>query len=62
MITNIDLTRNSKKAWKTIKGLNTKQTPTARTAAVTPNSVANQLLLNGKPYNKELGYLKKNEN
>ena len=59
MISNINLTRNSKKAWKTIKKLNTDQTSTARTAAVTPNSVANQLLLNGKPYNKERGYLKK---
>ena len=59
MITNINLTRNSKKAWKTLKKLNTEQTSTARTAAVTPNSVANQLLLNGKPNNKERGYLKK---
>ena len=58
MISNTNLTRKSKKAWKTIKKLNADQISTARTAAMTPNNVANQLLLNGKPYNKERGYLK----
>ncbi len=38
--------------------LNAEEIQAARTAAVTPNSVANQLLLNGKPHNKERGYLK----
>ena len=62
LIINIDLTKNSKKAWQTIKKLNAEETQAARTAAVTPNSVANQLLLNGKPFNKERGYLKKMKN
>ena len=58
MITNIDMTRNSKRAWKTMTRLHTEQTSTARIAAVTPSSITNQLLLNSKPYKKEQGYLK----
>ena len=59
MICNTDMTHNSKKAWTTIKKLNTEKNNQSRVAAVTPNEVANQLLLNGKPLNKERGYLKK---
>ncbi|XP_076065308.1 uncharacterized protein LOC143039315 [Oratosquilla oratoria] len=59
IITNIDMTHNSKKAWATIKKLNSDKAPQPRVAAVTPNQVANQMLLNGKPANKERGFLKK---
>ena len=52
LITNIDLTHNSKKAWKTIKNLNSENKPPSRVAAITPNQVAHQLLLNGKPDSK----------
>ena len=58
MITRVDRTHNNKRAWKTMKKLDTENSKT-RLAAVTPNEVAHQLLLNGKPYNKERGYLKK---
>ena len=59
LITNIDLTHNSKEAWTTIKKLNAERKPQSRIAAVTPNQVANQLLQNGKPASKERGHLKK---
>ncbi|NEO82313.1 reverse transcriptase domain-containing protein [Moorena sp. SIO4G3] len=59
LITNIDMTHNSKKAWQTLKKLNVEKNSNIRIAAVTPNEVAHQLLLNGKPHNKERGYLKK---
>ena len=52
LITNIDLTHNSKKAWKTIKNLISENKPPSRVAAITPNQVAHQLLLNGKPVSK----------
>ena len=59
LITNTDLTHNSKEAWTTIKKLNAERKPQSRIAAVTPNQVANQLLQNGKPTSKERGHLKK---
>ena len=46
------MTHNSKKAWTTIKKLNSEKKP-QRVAAVTLNEVANQLILNGKPTYKE---------
>ena len=39
--------------------MNTEKNTQTRVAAVTPDGVANQLLLNGKPLNKERGYLKR---
>ena len=59
MITGIDMTHNSKQAWKTIKKLNAEKHTNTRVAAVTPNEVAHQLLLNGKPRNRERGYKRK---
>ena len=58
LISNTDMTHNSKKAWTTIKKLNTEKKP-QKVAAVTPNEVANQLILNGKPPYKERGQQKK---
>ena len=58
MIENTDMTKNSKKAWTTIKKLNTEKKAQTRVAAVTPNEVANQLLLNGKPLHKQKGMTK----
>ena len=52
MIENIDMKHNSKKAWATIKKINTGGEPPKRIAAVTPNQVAHQLILNGKPAHK----------
>ncbi|XP_066958959.1 uncharacterized protein [Macrobrachium rosenbergii] len=59
LITSTDMTRNSKKAWKTISKLNSDKNTQTKIAVVTPNAVAKQLLLNGKPFNKERGYLKR---
>ena len=53
LISSTDMTLNSKKAWKTISKLNSDKNNQTSIAAVTPNAVANQLLLNGKPQNKE---------
>ena len=54
------MTHNSKKAWKTIKQLNSDQEPDQRTAAVTPNHVAKQLLDNGKlPQQRTRLYIKR---
>ena len=58
LICNTDMTRNSKKAWTTIKKINTEKNGQTRVAAVTPNQVANQLLRNGKPAHKVRGHLK----
>ncbi|CAH1242641.1 Hypp6921 [Branchiostoma lanceolatum] len=58
-IDELDMTQNSKKAWSTIKKLNSDKEPDQRIAAVTPYQVAKQLLDNGKPLNKERGYVKK---
>ena len=58
LITNTDMTQNSKKAWTTLKKINTEKNGQTRVAAVTPNQVASQLLLNGKPLHKERGRLK----
>ncbi|KAK3887092.1 hypothetical protein Pcinc_008779 [Petrolisthes cinctipes] len=59
LITGIDLTHNSKKAWKTIKKLNSESNTNTSIPETTPNKVAHQLLLNGKPNNKPRGYKKK---
>ncbi|KAK3892154.1 hypothetical protein Pcinc_003990 [Petrolisthes cinctipes] len=59
VITSVDMTHNSKRAWQTLKKLNTEKNNKTRIAAVTPNEVAHQLLLNGKPYNKERRYVDK---
>ena len=59
LICNTDMTRNSKKAWTTIKKLNTENNKETRIAAVTPNEVATQLICNGKPLHKERGHRKK---
>ena len=59
LITSIDMTHNSKKAWATIKRLDSEKHAQTRVAAVTPDQVANQLLQNGKPLNKEKGQQKK---
>ncbi|GFR81085.1 RNA-directed DNA polymerase from mobile element jockey-like [Elysia marginata] len=59
LITSVDMTHNSKKAWATIKRLNSEKNVQTRVAAVTPNQVANQLLQNGKPANKEKGHKKR---
>jgi len=59
LITSIDMTHNSKKAWATIKRLDSEKYAQTRVAAVTPDQVANQLLQNGKPHNKEKGQQKK---
>ena len=56
LITSTDMTHNSKKAWATIKKLNSEKHTLTRVAAVTPNQVANQLLQNGKPPTKEKGH------
>ena len=55
MIESTNMTQNSKKAWTTIKNLNTEKSTPPRVAAVTPNEVANQLLQNGKPLHKQKG-------
>ena len=47
------MTHNSKKAWATIKRLDSEKHTQTRVAAVTPNKVANQLLQNGKPLDME---------
>ena len=59
LVTSTDMTHNSKKAWATIKKLNSEKHTMTRVAAVTPNQVANQLLQNGKPPNKEKGHKKR---
>ena len=48
-----------KKAWATIKRLNYDKHTQSRIAAVTPNQVVNQLLLNRKPTNQEKGHQKR---
>ena len=55
LIETTDMTLNCKKAWKTISKINTENKTNPRVAAVTPNQVANQLILNGKPQHKEKG-------
>ena len=59
LITSTDLTHNSKKAWKITKKLNSEKCTQARVAAVNPNQVANHLLQNGKPPNREKGHQKR---
>ena len=58
LISTTNMTHNSKKAWATIKKLNTERNVQTRVAAVTPNNVANQLIKNGKPAHKERDNLK----
>ncbi len=53
------MTHNSKRACLTINKLYSDKTPPSRVAAVTLNQVPHQLLLNGKPINKERGHKKK---
>jgi len=52
------MTHNSKQAWKTIKKLNSESNTNSSIPETTPNKVAHQLLLNGKPNNRERGYKK----
>ena len=52
VIKSTDLCHNSKKAWATVIKLNNVNQPQSHIAAVTPNQVAHQLLLNGKPKTK----------
>ena len=61
LITSVDMTRNSKNAWATIKRLDSESHTQTRVAAVTPNQVAKQLMQNGKPLNKENGASQENE-
>ena len=56
MVSSVDMTHNSKKAWKTVRKLNCEKLPQQCAPGVTPNQVATQLILNGKPPNKERGY------
>jgi len=58
LIKGIDMTHNSKQAWKTIKKLNSESNTNSSIPETTPNKVAHQLLLNGKPNNRERGYKK----
>ena len=46
MITSIDLTHNSRKAWKTIKNIS--NDPTTLSCLVNANEVAHRLLVNGR--------------
>ena len=59
LITSVDMTHNSKKAWSTIKKINSEKRTQTRIAAVTPDEVANQLLQNGKSSTNEKGYRKR---
>jgi len=53
MLGNLDLTQNSRWAWKTIKNLNNDPTtPKVIHSNVTANQIAHQLLLNGKTHGK----------
>ena len=49
-----NLTRNCEKAWDTISKLNTEKKLNPRDAEVTPNQVANQLILYGKFFEENL--------
>ena len=49
LVSSIDMTHNSKKAWHTIKKLTGDLPNATNTGQVTANQVAHQLLLNGKP-------------
>ncbi len=53
LVTSTDMTHNNKKAWATIKKLNSEKHTTTRVAAVSPKHVANQLAQNGKPPTKK---------
>ena len=48
MITSIDLTHNSRKAWKTIKSISNDPTTPTPPCLVNANQVAHQLLVNGR--------------
>ena len=48
-----------RRAWTTIRKLNTDNRPPHRIAAVTPNQIAHQLIVNGRPNNKEQRQKKK---
>ena len=56
LVSSVDMTHNSKQAWKTVRKLNTESQPQACIPGVTPNQVATQLVKNGKPQNRERGY------
>ena len=59
LLNSTDMTLNSRKAWKTIKKLNSEKSNRARVAVITPNQVANHLLQNGTTPNKEEGHQKR---
>ena len=61
VVNNTDLKHNSKKAWATIKKLNSEDQPPQRLGAVSPDQVAHQLLINGKPTKKAAHHTKESK-
>ena len=59
LITSVDMTHNSKKAWSMIKKINCKKRTQTGNAAVIPDEVAIQLLQNRKSSTNEKGYQKR---
>jgi len=52
LVENMDITRNSKKAWNILKQLNGDPKAFSQHSNVTTNQIAHALLKNGKPKNK----------
>ena len=53
IITNIDMKHSSRQAWKTLKKINNDPTTPKENILVSANQIAQQLVLNGKPDNKQ---------